>query len=261
MYYTNLNSSSMEVDTDVKIIRALWGNSEKIFNEIPATPIFNEFVYVWGASNYEILTQRGYECKLVDSHNFPFPSKFHVFFQKLLVFKNAVEKYGKILFLDWDCTIVKPLDFKFWDWFRGKKYAAPLYCYPKYIKNQLIELNPSVNEWMNLHYSMLEKFSWVYENFYIIPNACMVYISDLQLCLDMINSYQINGMGTLEEFAMYSGINCDLNLYIKNYEIPFVYGRSNSDYFTLGASEGNFAEEFNNFLDSKIKKDIYFIHN
>ena len=48
------------VTTDIKVIRALWGNFDFYKNEIPLSPTYNETVYVWGTENLNKLNQLGY---------------------------------------------------------------------------------------------------------------------------------------------------------------------------------------------------------
>lgn len=47
------------METNIKIIRALWGNSEETISEIPSIPIYqNQVVFVWGENNEKILRER-----------------------------------------------------------------------------------------------------------------------------------------------------------------------------------------------------------
>lgn len=251
----------MNISKDIKVIRALWGDSKKVLEEVPEQPLYDEYVYVWGIDNYKLLVERGYQVELLDTFHTPFPSKYHTFFNKLVVFKNAVEKFNKVLFIDWDCTQIKPLDNKFWQWFENKTFAAPLYCYPTDIKNHISGMNDEQKKWMYLQISMLDDYSWRYKNLSIIPNACMVYLSDISLCIKMIQDYRKYNMSTVEEFAMYTSIECSLDYYLQNYEIPFVFGRPDNDYFSLGELEGDFSHQLNSHIRNKVKKDIYFQHN
>lgn len=250
----------MNTNKDIKVIRALWGNSKTILTEIPDKPLYDEVVYVWGLDNFNLLSQRGYKVQLMDTYHTPFASKYHTFFTKLTVFKKAVETYSKVLFLDWDCNQVKPLDKKFWKWFEGKTYAAPLYCYPKNMQKYLSGMTEEQYKWMNMQIPMLEKYSWSYKNFHVIPNACMVFLSDINLCLEMIKQYRKYNMSTVEEFAMYTALDCSLNYYLDNYEVPFVFGRPDDNYFSLGELQGHFSRQFNSYISSKVNKDVYFTH-
>lgn len=250
----------MYISKDIKIIRALWGDSKLVLNEVPERPLYNEYVYVWGIDNYRLLIERGYEAELVDTFHTPFPSKYHTFFNKLVIFKKAIEKFNRILFLDWDCTQIKSIDREFWQWFEGKSYAAPLYCYPLDLKNHISGMDDEQKKWMHLQIPMLDKYSWKHDNLFVLPNACMVYLSDLSLCIKMIEHYRKYNMSTVEEFAMFSSLECSLEYYLKNYEIPFVFGRPDQDYFSLGDLNGDFSRQLNSFIKTNTDKDIYFEH-
>ena len=245
----------------IKVIRALWGNSKTVLSEIPDRPLYDEYVYVWGIDNYNLLIEKGYQAELVNTYHSPFPSDYHTYFNKLVVFKNAVEKFSRILFLDWDCTQIKPLDSKFWQWFEDKTYAAPLYCFPVGMENYVSKMNDGERDWLQKIIPMLENYSWRNKNLFILPNACMVYLSDVSLSIKMIEDYRKYKMWTVEEFSMYTSIDCSLDYYLKNYEVPFVFGRPDSNYFSVGGLNGYFSHQLNLYIKSKIEKDIYFHHN
>jgi hypothetical protein len=103
----------------IKIIRALWGDSLYILNEIPKTPIFeNELVFVWGKANYDFVKKLGYEALLISetkTQGETYDSHLKHFGHKLQALKFADEMFGEYLFLDWDVTLVKQIDDEFYN--------------------------------------------------------------------------------------------------------------------------------------------------
>ena len=94
--------------SDIKIIRAYWGDSENLRSEIPPLPIYdNQIVYVWGENNNKFLSDRGFKTRIVTEED---PCKIdHTNFliRKLMVIKLALEEFSEIMFMDWDCYILR----------------------------------------------------------------------------------------------------------------------------------------------------------
>jgi hypothetical protein len=90
----------------------------------------NPFVtYVFGKDNYDILTKKGFNCKLVSDEPVLYHKDktselyngAHYYTHKLHVFREAMKDFDQIVFLDWDCIEIKKTPDDFWD-ILAKKY-------------------------------------------------------------------------------------------------------------------------------------------
>jgi len=236
-----------------KIVRAFWGDYSKRVDEIPLTPLFDETVFVWGDKNYEYLTSLGYKCEKMSSDDMRHYSVDEMFFLKPLAWKKACEMFGSILFLDWDVYIVKPLDNDFWNDFDEKKFSAPIYSYPKGIENEV---------WAEVLKKYLNKYSWEWDQFLVLPNAGLVYLDGIDTANQIVNIIENDKLkGLTEEFALYKLANCDLKTYLNLYEPKVINGRPDFHYFDIGKFKGYFSKKLNKYTGTQVKKDIYLIHN
>jgi hypothetical protein len=237
---------SFQNTRDVKVVRVVWGSFN--ISNIPTTPQYNEIVYVWGTENRNNLKSLGYETILMskDSLDYKFTHPTYQFIHKLIGIETSMKDYPKILFLDWDCNLVKELDDNFFNQIIDKKILAPIYSYEK---SDYEVIYDRANDWYELQSNLLNKFSWEYAGKFVIPNAGFIYISDGDIATKLLNlAKDINITTLIEEFSLYCFTNTTLELYIDEYHPKCLYG--NSTNVTL-----------NEYVDSKLDMDIYFEHN
>ena len=165
----------------MKIIRVLWGND--INHEIPPCPLMdNEVVYVWGDENNQMMIDRGWETRPYHT-SFLFEGKYNAFGKKLLALKEAMDEFGEVLLLDWDCHLIKPLDKKFYNTLKTKPVQIPLYIQHKDTKDAILEILPP-NQSIELQKELdilgkgFKKYGWEWEDGYVAPNFGFVYCRD-----------------------------------------------------------------------------------
>lgn len=237
---------SLQNTQDIKVVRIVWGNFD--ISNIPTTPQFNEIVYVWGKDNRDNLKSLGYETVLMskDICNFKYTHPNYQFIHKLIGIKKSMETYSKILFLDWDCYVVKELDTDFFNLLENKSILAPIYSYPK---SEYQTIYDKADDWHELQSNLLNTFSWDKDDTFVIPNAGFIYISDSTISEQLLNlAIQKNLTTMIEEFSLYCFANTTLDSYIESYHPLCVYGKS-----------GN--SNINDYIDSKLNMNIYFEHN
>lgn len=254
------------METNIKIIRALWGNSEETISEIPSIPIYqNQVVFVWGENNEKILRERGYDVipmkdKMPDIYN----NYGGRFFRKLLALDEGLKRYGEVILLDWDCYILRELDNNFYKYLSEKPIQCPLYAQPKNIYESWDESFPADSKDKMSFYSLCEKnfnkYSWEIDDYLVTPNFGFVYSRDINLgknLIDISNKYNLNGC--IEEHAMYLYSNCEIDEYIEKYQPHFVKGVSdtmtNTNFYI-----SNVQKRFNEYMESKIEIDLYLEH-
>ena len=112
-------------------VRGLWGiyNKEWIYkrrykmdNDVELlmnNPYSQPFkTYVFGTDNYKYLVDKGFDCKLVDEKPILYGyenTKQHAYGHKLRIFKEAMNDFDEIVFLDWDTQLAKELPENFWE--------------------------------------------------------------------------------------------------------------------------------------------------
>ena len=90
---------------------------------------------------------------------------------------------------------------------------------------------------------------------FVIPNAGFIYISDNNVANDLLNLAIEKNLSTLiEEFTLYSFANTTLDSYIETHHPTCLYGKSNSENYSINNS-------INDYVDSKLNMNIYFEHN
>lgn len=114
-------------------VRALWGTfaksdiesgvatnprPSKMQNDILAqvNPEFkHSFVtYTFGISNHKYLQDLGFDSRLVSEEPQLWDMKTELYRHKLEVFKCAMKDFDEIVFLDWDCVLIKNIPEDFW---------------------------------------------------------------------------------------------------------------------------------------------------
>lgn len=231
---------------DIKVIRVVWGNFDT--SNLPATPQFNEVVYVWGKDTRDSLKTMGYETVLMsrDTLDYKFTHPNYQFIHKLIGIESAMKTYSKILFLDWDCYVVKDLDGDFFNSLENKSLLAPIYSYAK---SEFETIYDKADEWYELQSNLLNTNSWDKDDMFIIPNAGFIYISDSSIATELVLLAKKNNITTLiEEFTLHSYTNTTLDSYIETYHPTCLYGKSGTN-------------DINNYIDSKLNMNIYFEHN
>ena len=261
----------------MKIIRAFWGNQESLWDEVPPKPLFdNEVVYVYGTENHERFVSMGYEAVLVhyDSTELAYSTVYKHFVHKLDCLKRAEYAYLEYLFLDWDVKAVKPLDDNFWNLIRTRaSLQCPLYAYPSDYENKVLtkikqnpeeqwvkDLDPNIFPWLTVQNEMLMTNSWEWEDIRVVPNFCFFYSSYTKTASRLFEIYETDGILTcIEEFCMYKYASCSIDEYLEKYEPLVIRGRED-DCFHFDLTKDNAIERINNYIATKINKDIYLIH-
>ena len=228
---------------DIQFVRAVWGNFDSTI--IPQSPQFNEVVYVWGIENKTQLDSLGYTTVLCDRNkfNFKYTSHIYTFMHKILALIKANTTYSKFIFLDWDVNLIKNMDDSFFNYLNTKNFLVPLYSYDK---SSFDDISITVQEdWLNITSVLTPKFSWEYENMYLVPNASFIYVNNSDI-LDTLNNIVIsNGLKCLiEEYAINILTNCSLSEYMESYYPKVCKSSSN--------------ETLLSYVSSNLDTDIYF---
>lgn len=231
---------------DIKVIRVVWGNFN--ISNIPTTPQFNEVVYVWGRENRDNLKSLGYDTILMsrDNLDYKYAHPKYQFIHKLIGISTSMKTHSKVLFLDWDCFLVKELDNNFFSSLESKTLLAPIYSYPK---SDYQTIYDNADEWHELQSNLLNKFSWDIDDMFVIPNAGFIYISDNTIAntlLELANDKNLTTM--VEEFSLYCLTNTTIDSYIDTFHPNCVYGKSDNSIL-------------NDYVNSKLDMNIYFEHN
>jgi hypothetical protein len=256
----------------MQIVRAFWGDMNPRYTSQIIDSVddkLNEIVYVWGKENYEFITSKGFMCILVSEE--PYDSSIsnaHHFYDyrnmhhKLVCIDTATKEFGEILFLDWDCRLIKDLDSNFYDKLKsGNSIQAPLYVYPKVCLDKLII--ESNNDVMSKFFDVLElnlvKYSYIWNDCYVIPNTGFVYCRDSNITNQLCKISEELKLETLvEEFALYHYISKTYSLddYITNVEPSLISGKSHGNVLW-----DKYQETFNKYVSLTKLKDVYFVHN
>lgn len=230
---------------DIQIVRAVWGDFN--FSLIPKSPQYNEIVYVWGIENKSKLDSLGYKTILCDRNNvnFKYTSFIYTFMHKVIAINKANKLYSKYIFLDWDYQLVKNLDDSFFNYLDTKNFLAPLYSYDT---SSLGDTIIHEDEWGYNTKILTPKFSWEYENMYILPNAGFIYVNNSNILNNLSDVIFNNKLKCLvEEYSIYNLSNCNLDEYVKSYH-PTICSSSNNQTLT-------------DYISSILEMDIYFKSN
>lgn len=243
----------------IKIVRALWGNIDKFLEDIKQASTDNTIVMVWGSSNLELLSSLGFECKLLSVDDMSSVDDSDMYHLKLVAMHEAATIYKQILFLDWDTKPIKEMDDNFYQMFFGKRWCAPLYCYPSNL-SQYAKTDIEV-KWGAVIDGMMNKHSWKKDGYNILPMAGLIFVSSPVITnqlLDIYKNFKLKGL--IEEFALYELANCSLGEYIDKFEPICIRGRESKNKFSFGSYDEYTYIDLNNYIEKVHKKDCYFIH-
>ena len=251
--------------SDIKIIRAYWGDSENLRSEIPPLPIYdNQIVYVWGENNNKFLSDRGFKTRIVTEED---PCKIdHTNFliRKLMVIKLALEEFSEIMFMDWDCYILRNIDHTFYKYISQKPIQIPLYAHLRNPIEGLNDFHPGGSQsdidFKNEASRFILKYSWKFDDMCIIPNFGFFYSRDISIGKKLLDIAINNNLkGVADEIAMFIYANCDYKTYVDRYHPIFVTGVSDfviSTKFKISKIQ----RKFNNHLGEIIDMDLYLEH-
>lgn len=257
----------------MKFIRAFWGDLKnfngKHRNEIICASnnkSLNDIVYVWGEENNKFLKLLGYQTVLISARSTEYGDDFllnsnEYMIHKLISIKKGIEQFGEVIFLDWDCFQIKPIDKKFYEllYKRNNTIQMPLYIYPKnysdLVLNSWIEASVKEKEYVIKQQEYLEKYHYDWENSFVTPNAGFIYSSNSMIIDELIRINYTEKIGIASEemsFLLYSKTTCKtLSDYVNTYE-PYVCDAKNESHFNQS--------ELNKFISQFMEKNLYFIH-
>lgn len=103
-------------------IRGIWGNNKRIMGDIAVAikmdvPNKLDFIcYTWGEDNHKTLLSQNIKSVLINknSHVYPTPRGMVNFRYKLDLFEFGLRDFDEIVYLDWDCNMVKDIGEDFW---------------------------------------------------------------------------------------------------------------------------------------------------
>ena len=246
----------------MKIIRVHWGN--KIDNEIPRVPLLkDEVVYVYSMDFYWELKKRGFEIRVVKEEIFN--NEWNTFGRKLQCLDLALQEFGEVILLDWDCYQLKPFDDEFYKLLKQKPIQIPLYIQHKDTKNAILDLvgqNQSAKfmEEMDLLQEGFKKYGWEWEEGLVAPNFGFVYCRDKSFAKKLIDLAIKEDLKTVvDEFATKLYVDCTLEEYIEKYCAPVLKGRSD-EMIILDCKLHEVSRKFSKWLDTKIEIKPYFEH-
>ena len=253
------------METKIKIIRAYWGDSKKLKKEIPPLPIHeNQIVYVWGEDNENFLKKRGFKTRLVIEED---PCKLdysNLLIRKLIAVKLALEEFGEIMFIDWDCYILRELDDNFYKYITSKPIQIPLYAHTLNpidgMSESSLSLSPEGYALNKETSDFILKYSWKDNGMCILPNFGFFYSRDISVGKKLLDIAINNNLkGCADEGAMFIYADCDYKSYIEKYHPVFVNGVSDfvtSTKFKISKTQN----QFNNYIQLKLNMDIYLEH-
>jgi len=231
----------------VKIIRVFWNDLGGWIplDNIPDTPQYDETVFVWGEENLQEFINRGYDAILIRSDRGPgqmFNTSGTMFGRKLVAIDKGLMKFDEVLFLDWDCNFVKPMDENFRSMLDEKKTQIPIYSH-------------NVPDPWNSSFKLEE-------NVYLSSNAGFIYSRTPTLCQPLIHSALTKKIAPMVEewsWNLYSNIANDIDSYIDNYLPRFGYGVSKD---AIEPTHENYERQKKawDYVDSKVTMDVYLKH-
>lgn len=243
----------------MKIVRVLWGNDSKILSEIPSPPIFkDEEVIVWGKENSKYLSNLGYKTILVSNED-KYLNYNKRFYHKLEALTIADSLFKEYLLLDWDVTLNKNIDNNFFRLIKkGNNIQCPLYSdYPLNYEELSIKKmrkkginSPILDTYVKGISKHLKNYSWLFYDYYIIPNFCFFYSNNAKIGKDLLNIANNEKIETnVEEFSLFKYLNCSLEDYIKKYSPEVLYGNE------------RVPNKIKNYISNFKPKDIYLKHD
>ena len=223
-------------------------------------------VFVWGLDNYQFIKSLGFNCTLMSNNSTEFGEDYlydsdKYMIHKLVAIKCGIDLFNQIIFLDWDCNQLKPIDNEFYKLLgeRNTDIQMPLYVYPKnYSKIVLDDWNdipPKEKEYVLKQQHYLEKYNYDWKSSYVTPNAGFIYCSNGEIIDELIEINETQQIGIASEemsFVEYTKKYCNnLEDYINIYE-PYVCNAKTNNHFNQ--------LELNNYISQFMKKDLYFQH-
>jgi hypothetical protein len=180
---------------------------------------------------------------------------------KLVAIKMGINLFNEVIFLDWDCQQLKPIDVEFYRLIkeRNNNIQMPLYVYPtnysEIIIDQWKDIPPKEREYVLKQQHYLEKYNYTWGNSFVTPNAGFVYCSNTKVIDELIDINNTQKIGIASEemsFVEYSKRYCNSIIdYIEMFE-PVVCNAKLDNYFNQ--------KELNNFVSQIMKKNLYFQH-
>jgi len=250
----------------LRFIRAYWGDLsafngrhlDEILN-IKSTSKLNDYVYVWGQSNYDYLTSLGFECEYMGEFTYDYLNNSDIYMlPKLWAIQAGVAMFREVVFLDWDCLQKREIDSEFYTLLRkGATIQMPLYNYPIDYKQQVFEewkdIPVKEKDYIEKQYECLLEFNYQWENSFVTPNAGFIYcnsLEDINTLLELIKktpniNIAIEEMG----FVKYTKQHCKTVLdYVARFE-PLVASAKEESHFNQ--------KQLNSILPTKT---LYFQH-
>lgn len=247
----------------IQVIRTLWGDSEHHRKEIlKASKFDDEVVMVYGLNNFNFLKSLGYNCILVSEDNLSHLPYYKQLYYKLHSLVQASNHFKKILFLDWDVTIVKPLDQLFWDDLKDRVFSAPSYAWNFNFEQHLLKAEEKDKIWLESFIEYFPKYSWSYLDGNIIPNACFVYLSNPELSRKLLSICEQNNLiGLSDEFSLFSLAECSLEEYMKRHEPKTIFASKDNSDSVLNGERGTLQKPANDYIRTLVEKNIYLEHH
>ena len=249
----------------IKIIRVLWGGN--VNHEIPRMPLYpeQEIVYCFDYESFWFIQNLGYEAKLVKDTKFDGNKGYNKFGRKLQALDLALQEFGEVLLLDWDCFILKPFDKNFYDSLKEKPIQIPLYIQHKDTKNAVLEMlvkdqSPSLLRELEDLEAGINKYGWEWEEGVVAPNFGFVYCRDKSFgkkLVDIALEHDLNSV--VDEFATLIYVDCTLEEYIEKYVPRVVKGRSDQ-MIIYDTRIHKLSRKFSKWLDTKVNITNYFEH-
>lgn len=252
----------------IKFVRIFWGDIKPYKKQILKSHKVNEVVFVYGTDNETFFKDRGYETVLMSKS--PYDRSLasnHTFIDhssllhKLVAFDAAVKKYGEVIFLDWDCYKIKDIDDNFFELIKeGNNLQVPLYVYPKKELDKLIEsdLNKKYKGFFKKLKEYLDKLSYEFENNYVIPNTGFMYCRSSDISSKLISLAKEKKLSTVPDELAVMHMYKDLSLeeFSCKVEPKVVFGKHHetNNYWN------DCQLRLNEFISSKVDKNIYFHH-
>ena len=257
----------------MRFIRSFWGDLNN-FNqrhkmeivEVSKSKNLNEVVFVWGLDNYKFIKSLGFNCELVSNQSTQYGEDYldnsdSYMLHKLVAIKMGINLFNEVIFLDWDCQQLKPIDEEFYRLIkeRNSNIQMPLYIYPKnyseIVINQWKDIPTKEREYVLKQQHYLEKYNYGWGNNFVTPNAGFIYCSNGGVINELIEINNTQKIGIASEemsFVVYSKRYCDSVIdYIKTFE-PMVCDAKLEDHFNQ--------KELNDFISQIMKKNLYFQH-
>jgi len=258
----------------MRFIRAFWGDLEydngkykQEIQNIAETSTLNDFVYVWGETNWKYISSLGLKGMLVCKSSTEFGEDFlynsdTYFYHKLDAIKRGCSDFGSVVFLDWDTRQVKPIDDTFYELLhkQNSKIQMPLYIYPKdYIKlvlNEWKDIPLKIEKYLYKQVNGLKKFNYSWNNCWVTPNAGFIYCTDGTVIEELFILCEKNKVNVASEemsMVIYSKKYCKtIEEYIKRFE-PLVCDAKTNSHFNQG--------QLKKLIDKQVNKNLYFIHD